>query len=154
MNNRRLALLVSLCAVLFGFAVAKQPEVTSAKTLLTATSTPSRIPVATSGTMVPTSTATPTCPSYYPRSADTQVQAPNITQTLDPTRTTVPTPNYYPCYVHPALVLGGPSQVSVGQLFTLSIAYENIGMQHTTIRFNDSSLAQFDPPLSLSLIHI
>ncbi|MBM7842406.1 hypothetical protein [Herpetosiphon giganteus] len=143
MNNRRLALLMSLCAVLFGFAVAKQPVLTSAKVLLT--QTPSDSTIVPSETATPSLTATP-CPSYYPLN---QAQAPNSTQTLGPTRTTVPTPNYYPCYVHPALVLSGPSQVQVGELFTLSIAYENIGMQHTTIRLNDDYLARFDPPLAM-----
>ncbi|XSG73301.1 hypothetical protein ACP8Y2_14035 [Herpetosiphon llansteffanensis] len=142
MNNRRLALLMSLCAVLFGFAVAKQPALTSAKVLLT--QTPSGSTIVPSMTVTPTVTATP-CPTYYPLNRETEAHAPNVS----PTRTTVPTPNYHPCYVHPALVLSGPSQVVVGQLFTLSIAYENIGMQHTTIRLSDDYLARFDPPLTM-----
>ncbi len=150
MNNRRLALLISLCAVLFGFAVAKQPVSTSARVLLTQTPRPSDISIATSSTLVPLPTATPSltaipCPTYYPLNNQTESNVPNLT----PTRTPRPTPDYDPCYVHPALVLSGPSQVAVGQQFTLSIAYENIGMQHTTIRLNNDYLARFDPPLTM-----
>lgn len=149
MSNRRLALLVGLCAVLFAFAVARNPGLTNAKVKLTETPTPSKIPVATSSTIVPsptnTTTTTPTviCPTYYPLESNDQAHIPNLT----PTRTPVPTPNIDPCYVHPTLFLNGPSQVNVGELFTLSITYENIGMQRTRIWFNDANLARFDPPL-------
>ena len=149
MDNRRLALLVSLCAVLFAFAVAKNPGSTSAKVELTETPTSSKIPIVTNSTIVPsitnTSTTTPSviCPTYYPLESDAQAHIPNSS----PTRTPVPTPNIDPCYVHPTLFLNGPSQVNVGELFTLSITYENIGMQHTRIWFNDANLARFDPPL-------
>ncbi|ABX05352.1 MAG TPA: hypothetical protein DEF47_21410 [Herpetosiphon sp.] len=149
MDNRRLALLVSLCAVLFAFAVAKNPGLTNAKVRLTETPTPSEISIATSSSIVPspnsTSIMTPTviCPTYYLFESDAQAHIPNSS----PTRTPVPTPNIDPCYVHPTLFLNGPSQVNVGELFTLSITYENIGMQHTRIWFNDANLARFDPPL-------
>ncbi|ABX05353.1 hypothetical protein Haur_2715 [Herpetosiphon aurantiacus DSM 785] len=91
MNNRRLALLVSLCAVLLGFAVAKRPEVTSAKALLTPTPTPLRS----------------------------------------------------------ELILSGPTEVQVGQLFTITIQYVNIGLPYTTITMSPNNLAQFDPPMTM-----
>ncbi len=138
MNNRRLALLISLCAVLLGFAVAKQPPFTSAKALLTQTPSPSG----------PTATATAAC---FPRSTNSQLQArvPNLTATPTPNGTSSPTATVDPCFVQPELILSGPSQVAVGQVFTLSIQYINLGMPYTSIGFNDNNLAQFDPPLTM-----
>lgn len=91
MNNRRLALLVSLCAVLLGFAVAKRPEVTSAKALLTPTPTPLRS----------------------------------------------------------ELILSGPTEVQVGELFLIMVQYVNIGLPYTSITMSPNNLAQFDPPMTM-----
>ncbi|KPL88916.1 hypothetical protein [Herpetosiphon geysericola] len=144
MNNRRLALLVSLCAVLLGFAVAKRPDVTSAKVLLT--QTPSGSTIVPSMTVTPTATATPSC---FPRGENSQARVPNLTPTLPPSGTPTITATADPCFVQPELILSGPSQVVVGQVFTLSIQYINLGMPYASIGFNNSSLAQFDPALTM-----
>ncbi|XSG73302.1 hypothetical protein ACP8Y2_14040 [Herpetosiphon llansteffanensis] len=122
MHNRRIVLLMSLCAVLLGFAVARQPTFTSAKPLLTQTPSP---------------TANPTCVPPTNR----QAAIPNLTAT--------PTPTANPCFVQPELVLSGPSQVQIGQLFTVSIQYINLGMPHASISLNDPNLAQFEPALTM-----
>ncbi|MFD3165731.1 hypothetical protein [Herpetosiphon sp. NSE202] len=144
MNNRRLALLMSLCAILFGFAVAKQPALTSAKVLLT--QTPSGSTIVPSMTVTPTATATPSC---FPRGENSQARVPNLTPTLPPSGTPTITATADPCFVQPELILSGPSQVVVGQVFTLSIQYINLGMPYASIGFNNSSLAQFDPALTM-----
>ena len=91
MHTRRLALLASLCAVLIGFAVAKQPEGTRAKALLTPTPTPLRS----------------------------------------------------------ELILSGPTEVYVGELFLIMIQYVNIGVPSTTITLSPNNLAHFDPPMMM-----
>ncbi|WP_110513928.1 hypothetical protein [Herpetosiphon llansteffanensis] len=144
MNNRRLALLMSLCAVLFGFAVAKQPALTSAKVLLT--QTPSGSTIVPSVTVTHTATATPSC---FPRGENSQARVPNLTPTLPPSGTPTITATADPCFVQPELILSGPSQVVVGQVFTLSIQYINLGMPYASIGFNNANLAQFDPALTM-----
>ncbi|XSG74858.1 endo-1,4-beta-xylanase [Herpetosiphon llansteffanensis] len=85
----------------------------------------------------------------------TATQNPSSTPTAQPTNTAVPTntptPSATPTQAapQPKLILSAPSQVTLGQVFTLTIQYVNIGLQYTTVTSSPAGLVQLDPPLSM-----
>lgn len=148
MNNRQLALFVCLCTMLLGFAMAKRSEAISANGLSPSTYNQSIDRLASDSKII----ATPTCVVNPPTL--TQEIRPNATVTptgQQPTATERPTftatPND-PCFVEPKVIITAPSQVEVGELFTISIQYINLASPSTSLWVNDGGLAHFEPPMN------
>ncbi|HBW51629.1 MAG TPA: hypothetical protein DEF47_17185 [Herpetosiphon sp.] len=91
---------------------------------------------------------TPT-PTSAPTATRTPTAQPTATNTAVPTNTPTSSPTPTQTAPRPALILSAPSQVTLGQVFTLTIQYVNIGLQYTTVTSSPAGLVQLDPPLSM-----
>ncbi|MCA0351575.1 MAG: hypothetical protein LCH85_06230 [Chloroflexi bacterium] len=132
--------------------MAKRSEVINANGLLPSTHNQSIDSLVTRSTMAPTAPVGPTCAVNLP--TPTQGIRPNATATptgQQPTVTERPTftatPND-PCFVEPKVIITAPSQVEVGELFTISIEYINLALPSTSLWVNDGGLAHFEPAMN------
>lgn len=88
-----------------------------------------------------------TTPTPTPNATSTPTAQPTTTAVPTTTPTASATPTQ--AAPQPKLILSAPSQVTLGQVFTLTIQYVNIGLQYTTVTSSPAGLVQLDPPLSM-----
>ena len=66
--------------------------------------------------------------------------------TSTPTATVTPPATTLPASLHLSVDRGG---VAPGELVTLTVAYTNLGLQHTTITISPAGVLAFEPPVAM-----